>query len=196
MAIEILFVNDKTGADEKAKGSNGGLNVNAKASTRGYHVSREQGQAYSLVFDDASATAGDYPVYLRNDRDDGQQLVIQHIGVNCAATTSIFKLHRVSGTWGGGTAATPFPLNQGKINLAGATALTTANSNSTPMTTGTIEGSIDLVGISGAFGHAEMRIGDELRLNQGQAVAIELEAAASADVRAFGIIFFLFEPPT
>ena len=64
------------------------------------------------------------------------------------------------------------------------------------MTTGTIEGSIDLVGISGAFGHAEMRIGDELRLNQGQAVAIELEAAASADVRAFGIIFFLFEPPT
>jgi hypothetical protein len=188
------YSSDKTNALEEVQGSDGRLNVSSRSDGRGYYNSRDESECFSLVFDDANATAADYVVYLRNDKTDGKHLIIQYIDIGCESTTSVLKLATVTGTAGGGTAVTPANLNQGGVaKTATVTALATADSGSTPMSGLTEDKLIDIVGISGAYGHEEFKLFDQLRLGQGQAIAIELDAAAAADVRVFGTIFFYFE---
>jgi len=190
----IEFQNDVSLAKEEMQGSDGRANVSSRADSRRYYNSRDESETYSLIFDDANATADDYVVYLRNDKTDGKTLVVSAIGFNCEAATSVLKLSTVTGTAGGGTATTPTNLNQaGQAKSATVTALTTADSNSTPMSGLTEDKVIDIAGIPSAFGHEEFRLDDTLRIGQDQAIAIELDTAAAIDVRVYGVIFFYFE---
>jgi len=194
MPTKIKFENDVTRAEELVQGSDGRLNVSSRYDGRRYYNSRDESETYSLVYDDANATAGDYVAYIQNDKTDGKHMVISSVGCNCEAASSAFKFSRVTGTPVGGTTTTAQQTNQGGVSkIATATICTTTDSNSTPMTGLTESSVIDFAGISGAYGHEEMRLEDSVRLGQGQAVAIELEYAAASDVRAFGVVFFYFE---
>ena len=191
---QLTHESDVTGALEKVKGSDNRQNVSSRSDSRRYYNSRDRSETYSLVFDDANATTGDFIAYLRNNKTDGKTMVISAVGLNCAAASSSFKLSVVTGTAGGGTAATPTNLNQAdKAKSATVTALITADSGVTPMSGLTEDKVIDHAGINAAYGHEEFRLDDTLRIGQDQAVAIELEYAAASDVRAFGVIFFYFE---
>ncbi|MCH8220217.1 MAG: hypothetical protein IIA76_02610 [Proteobacteria bacterium] len=118
-------------------------------------------------------------------------MVIRSASVN-GEVKSKFSFLTVTGTAGGGTAATPVNLNQGGVaKTATVTALTTADSGSTPMSNLTAALEIDHVQVI-AGGHEEFRFQDQLRLGQDQAVAIRMDAGTS-DSQVFGVIFFYFE---
>jgi len=191
---KIGITSDATGAEEIVGGSDKRFNTSARSDGRGYYNSRDKSESYSLTFDDANATANDYVVYLKNTRTDGKHIVLRSVGLNCEAASSSFKLSLVTGTAGGGATATPVNLNQaGVARQSGSTSLATADSGVTPMSGLTESKCFDHTGISGAYGHGEFRLQDQVRIGQGQAIAIELEYAAAADVRCFGVIFYYFE---
>jgi hypothetical protein len=190
----IQYIDDVNGNLQEAHGSDGRLNVSSRSDGRSYYNSRDKSECYSLVFDDANATANDYIAYIKNIKTDGEHLVIHSIGINCEAASSAFKLSLVTGTATGGAVTTATNLNQGGVSRsATATILTTSDSGVTPMAGLTESKLFDFAGISSAYGHEEFRIGDQIRLGQDQAIAIELEYAAATDVRCFGVVFFYFE---
>lgn len=185
------FFNGRTGAREVARGSDGRVNVSSRSDSRGYYNSRDESESYSLIFDDANATALDLIVYLRNDKTDGKHLVIRSASVNCEVNTKV-SFVTVTGTAAGGATATPVNLNFGGVaKAATATALATADSGATPMSGLTAEVEMDHINCL-AGGHEEFRFQDQVRLGQGQAVAIRMDAGA-ADSQIFGVIFFYFE---
>lgn len=188
----IQYIDDVNGNFQEMHGSDGRANVSSRSDERIYYNSRDESQAYSLVFDDAACSAGDFNVSLFNNKADGSHLVIHSIGVNALALAG-FKLHLVTGTAGGGAvAATPTNLNQaGTSNAATVTASTVANSDSSPITGLTSSAVLDHASVV-ASGHEEFRIQDTIRLGQGQGIAIEFDSGANA-TRAFGVIFFYFE---
>lgn len=190
----LQHISDRTGSVEEVQGSDGRQNVSSRADGRRYYNSRDESESYSIVFDDANASAGDYVLYIKNDKSDGKHLVVSAVGLNCEAASSSFKLSVVTGVASGGIAVTPTNLNQGGVaKSATVTALATTDSNSTPMAGLTESKVIDHAGISSAYGHEEFRLADTLRLGQDQAIAIELEYSAAADVRCFGVVFCYFE---
>ena len=194
MANKIGYTNDVTENEQIVKGSDGRLNVSSRSDGRRYYNARDESEAYSLVFDDANASAGDYVVYIKNAKTDGKHLVVSGVGMNCEAASASFKLSMVTGTPVGGTTATPVNLNQaGVARSATVDAQTITDSSATPFTGLTEDKVVDHVASTGAYGHAEFRLQDTLRIGQDQAIAIELEYSAAADVRCFGVIFFYFE---
>ncbi len=187
----IDFFNFKDGKREVVHGSDGRANVSSRADSRGYYNSRDESESYSLVFDDANATALDFVIYLRNDKTDGKHMVIRSASVN-GEVASKFSLMTVTGTAAGGATATPVNLNfAGVSRSATATALTTADSSSTPMSGLTADKEIDHVQVV-AKGHEEFRLQDQVRLGQDQAIALRMDAG-TADSQVFGVIFFYFE---
>lgn len=185
----ITFQNDKSGFHETAHGSDGRLNVSARADSRAYYNSRDRKKMYSLVFDDAACSADDFNVSLFND-DAIDKMVIRSIGVNALAVAS-FKLHQVTGPAGGGAvAATPVNLHLGEADAV-VTASTVVNSDNSPISNLTSSAVIDHVSVV-ASGHEEFRLDDTLRVAKGQGIAIEMDSGANA-TRVFGVIFFYFE---
>tara|TARA_R110002126_G_scaffold285219_3_gene435392 strand:- start:166 stop:738 length:573 start_codon:yes stop_codon:yes gene_type:complete len=190
--MRIEYINDENGSFQEAHGSDGRLNVSSRSDERMYYNSRDKSQTYSLVFDDASCTSGDFNVALCNDSTDGKHMVLHSIGVNADAAVTM-KLHLVTGTAGGGAVATlPLNLNRaGTSNAASATASTVVNSDSSPISGLTSAGVFDHAFLQ-AGGHEEFRIQDSIRLGQGQTVAIEADTA-TAGTRVAGVIFFYYE---
>ena len=187
----IEYTNSKTNSLEETQGSDARLNVSSRADGRGYYNSRDQSESYSLVFDDANATIGDFVAYLQNTKTDGKHMIIRSASVN-GEVRSKFSIVTVTGTAGGGTAATPVNLNfAGVKKAATATALATADSGVTPMSGLTADKEIDHVQVL-AGGHEEFRFQDQVRLGQDQAIAVRMDDG-TADSRAFGVIFFYFE---
>ncbi len=192
MPFTIQYTNDSNLAEQKVQGSDGRLNVSARSDGRIYYNSRDISRSFSLIFDDASASALDDVCYLKNT-DSSRELVIHAVGVNSIDTGSIFRLKQVTGTQVNGAELIPSCLNRVLTHTASATAAGPVNSNSSDMT-GLVDGVIlDQAGTSGIYGHEEFRIQDAIRLGQDDAVAIELFATANADSRVWGVIFFYYE---
>lgn len=188
------YTSDSTGGREEAQGSDGRLNVSSRADGRGYYNSRDESESYSMVFDDATASAGDFVAYIKNTDTTGKHLVVRSVGINSDEAAVSFKLVTVTGTAVGGATITPTNLNQGGVaRSANAIVSGPVASGSTPMTGISIAKVIDHAGISAVFGHEEFRLQDQVRLGQDQAVAIYLDTAASEPIRAFGVAFFYFE---
>jgi len=187
MAQEWSYSNDKTGSDERAKGSDNRGNVSSRSDSRSYYNSRDQGLTFSVVFDFQSAAAGEYGAYWKNDST-SKELVIDSIGVNSVEATRI-KLWRVTGTAAGGTTVTPTNLNFTKSHLAEATAMEGASA-ATGITGLTTVSIIDFVYVT-ATGHEEFRLDDRLRLGQGDAIALEYDEGTDGDVS--GVIFGFYE---
>ena len=183
---QLQHQNDKTGAVEFTKGSDGRQNVSSRSDGRSYYISRDQGQAYSVVFDDADCDVGDEFFYLKNDSTD-KELVLDSIGINATLVGS-FKLQFEAGTdIGGASVLTPVNLNSSSPNLA----VVTCRGNALLTGTSIPDGVIDHVAINVA-GHQEFRLKDRVRLGQGKAVSL-LYDRGTADNIVEGVVFFYFE---
>ena len=185
MSIEIQYTADTGAGLEKAKGSNGRLNVSSRSDNRSYYNSRDASLAFSLVWDDASSAASDFILYWKNTDVTGRALVIESIGLNSEVAAS-FKLHVVTGTASGVT-VTPVCLNQAKPQAAQATAVEAAGTAITGLTSTAV---IDHASVA-ADGHEEFRLNDRLRLGSEGAIAIEYEQGAGG--RTWGVVFGYYE---
>ena len=185
---KIQMENDVTGALESVRGSDNRFNVSSRSDPRGYYISRDQEQCYSMVFSHTAAVDGQYSFYLRNDSPD-KDIVVSSVGLNCDTADTRFKLHFVTGTAGDGVAVVPVNLNRTSSNAAVATAL--EDGGGTTISGLTIDGTIDYVGAHGA--HDEMRLVDRVRLGQNDAIAMEFDENAGGTADAYGVVFFYFE---
>ena len=184
---EITYQNDVSGSLQKAQGSDGRLNVSSRYDTRAYYNSRDEGQSYTAAFNFTASAAGEYAAYLKNTSTT-KELVISHIGIN-SIVASGFKLATVTGTAAAGTALIPFNNNMSSNNDAAATAMegAAAASGITGLTPVLLIDSL----YTGANSHEEFRIGDTLRLGQGDAIAIEVDVTAGGNVG--GVMAFYYE---
>ena len=187
MAQETQFTSDKTGGLEKMRGSDGRANVSSRQDSRGYYNSRDESEAFSLTWDDASSAAGDFIVYWKNTSTD-KDLVISSVGLN-ADTNVLYEMNFVSGT-AAGTTATPTNLNAKSDNDAPATAFNTA----------VVTGLTKVAEIDHAYvlagGHEELRLGDRVRLGQNDAIAIKIEVSfggVGSAIHSSGVIFGFYE---
>jgi len=191
MAIEIEVENDNSGAQERVKGSDGRINVSARADTRGYYNSRDESESYTLTFEDANCSAGDFVVHITNIKTDGKHMVIRSASINSDSASSWRFVTTTGAAGGGAVAASPFNLNfAGVAKTATVTASTVVDSDSTPISGLTQGNEIDHVNVS-AGGHEEFRFQDQLRIGQDQSVAIVCQNGTG--VSGFGVIFFYFE---
>lgn len=191
----IDFFNDRTGAREVARGTDGRVNVSSRGDSRGYYNSRDQSESFYLPFFDTRATAGDYVAYIKNDKTDKSHMIIREISVGTQTGAAVFKLIRATGTVTGGAAATPFNLNSGGlIEPAAVTSRTATDSNSSPLANVAEDALIDILGVDGAYGEGEFHLDDQLRIGPEQAIAVEFDIG-STDDDVYGRISFYFEAP-
>ena len=186
MAQETQFTSDKTGGLEKMRGSDGRANVSSRQDSRGYYNSRDESEAFSLAWDDASSAAGDFIIYWKNTDTTGRQLVIRWVNVNSELASS-FKLHVVTGTAAAGSTITPFCLNRASPKTAAATAMEAAG---TPITGLSSSGVVSHASV-GVDGREQMNLDDMLRIGQDGAIAVEFEQGSTS--RTWGVIFGYYE---
>ncbi len=190
--MEAEQVSDKTGSIEPVKGSDNRRNTSSRSDGRSCYNSRDESETYTLTFDDANCTAGDYVAYMKNDSTDKNHMVVSNVNLNSDADSS-FEIVTVTGTpAGGAVTATPSLANQaGTSNTAVATSMTVVESDVSP-----ISGLTDALGFykrnvkSGTS--TDIDTGDILRIGPGQAVAIKVKLGTS--VSCFGEIVVYFEP--
>ena len=191
---KLEITSDASGSEEVVKGSDARLNVSSRADGRGYYNSRDESETYSLAFDDANASTADYIVYIKNDKTDGKEMVFSELIAGCESSSAIYKLSLVTGTAVGGATLTPTNDNQaGQSKESTSTSVGPADSSATPMTGLTESKVFTQFSTSGAYASKDVSLRDQIRLGQGQALALELDFAGAADVRTFGTIFFFFE---
>ena len=94
----IQFLDRSDGSFGEAKGSDSRLDVSSRSDGRGYYNSRDNSESYSLLFDDANASANDFVVYLRNDKTDGKHIVIRSASVNGEVVSKFSFVKVTSGT--------------------------------------------------------------------------------------------------
>jgi hypothetical protein len=184
---EITYQNDKTGSLQKAQGSDGRLNVSARADTRGYYNSRDQGQSYSLVFNHPAAADGEYSFYIKNDNST-KDLIISSVHWS-GDDLSKCILWFVTGTAAEGAAIVPTNLNRSSPHDAVGTFL--GDEAGTPITVGAAAAKID-VAATGLNGHEEMHTEDRVRLGQGDAIALEVDVGSTTP-EIFGTVYFYYE---
>ena len=189
----IEYIAEGAGGATLAKGSDSRLNVSSRTDDRFYYNSRDEGQAFSMVFDDNACSSGDFNAVLFNDRSDGFDMVIRSAAVNSVANDTIFKLHEVTGSAAGGAVtSTPYRLNRsGKTGNAKVVASTVVNSDSSPISGISSSFEVDTVCVVGG-GHEEFRLGDVWRLGEGQGLAIQADTTTNG-TRVHGVIFCYFE---
>lgn len=183
-----------SGAQEDIKSSDNRLDVTSRSDGRGYYNSRDQSESYVLPFNDANCTTADHIVHLQNTKTDGKHLVVRSIGINSDSASS-WDVVTVTGTAGGGAvAATPINLNfAGQAKSATVTANTVVDSDNSPISGLTDVSEFDHVNVV-AGGHEEFRFEDQVRLGEGQAIAIRCKSGTG--VSGFGVIYFYFESGT
>ncbi len=184
--MKIGYTHDQSLNEQVVQGSDGRLNVSARADPRIYYRSRDEGQAYTLVYDDADASAGAFICYWQNLRTDGKHLVIASARFS-SNTDGSFKLHFITGTVTGGSSLTPTNFNKTSPNDA---PISSAKGNG-PLGGLTSAAEVDHVGLK-ANTNIEINLKDAVRLGQNDAIAIEFEQG-SANSRIFGSIFGFYE---
>ena len=189
MGIEITFANDVTNADERARGSDGRLNVSARADARAYYNSRDKQNAFTLSWEDASTATNDFVLYWKNTAVDGRHLVIDRIEIGVVAKYADWILHTANNeTAAGGTATTPFCLNVANPRVAPATARTADSSTISTVTANLVIART----FSPAGAAAIMKFNDMLRLGQDQAILLECQAIETT-ARTFGTAYGYYE---
>ena len=188
MPIEIEFTSDKTGSTERAQGSDQRFNVSSRSDSRSYYNSRDESLTFSLTWQDASTATGDFVLYWQNTDTTGKVFIIDAIGLNSQYDAD-FELWTVTGTGGGGTAATPVCLNRATPKTAQANCFTAVSST---VTVGAEEHRLDIVSVT-ALGHEEFRLFDRLRIGQDQAIAIKCDLIATSPGKTHGVLFGYYE---
>jgi len=150
------------------------LDVSARAASREYYESRDQGQVYSVISVDATAVANEESMYLQNIST-SKDMIIDTIVIS-TDTASLWRVKFVTGTAAGSSALTPVNLNKASSNDADAVAR-----GDGAITGLTDAGDLMLVRI-GAAGHDELNFSEALRLGQNDAIAIECETNAAVEI--------------
>lgn len=185
MAQEIQYSNDQTNALEKARGSDGRLNVSSRSDSRAYYNSRDASETFSLSWDDSTSAAGDFILYWKNTDATGRKLVLSN-GVFSSTNAASFKLWTVTGTAAGAT-VTPVCLNFSQPSSAQAVCVEAAGTAITGLT-----GDL-LIGHAACPATATIPLGldDIVILGQDQALAIEYEQGTTG--RTWGTLFAYYE---
>ncbi len=118
----------------------------------------------------------------------GKVFIIDAIGLNSQYDAD-FELWTVTGTGGGGTAATPVCLNRATPKTAQANCFTAVSST---VTVGAEEHRLDIVSVK-AGAHEEFRLFDRLRIGQDQAIAIKCDLIATSPGKTHGVLFGYYE---
>jgi hypothetical protein len=192
MSLKVRFANDVTNAEEEARGSDGRLNVSSRQDSRAYYNSRDDQLAFSVAYNMTGAATGEYVVYWRNASPD-KQLVIHKVTVGCGEPAKA-KLWFVTGTAASGTELTPVNQNKAASRSApdDSTVMAMEGNGTTPISGLSTDGLIDIVSIDTAQGMAQFSVQDEIRLGQGDAIAIEMEDLG-ADADTYGVILGYYE---
>lgn len=134
----------------------------------------QEGETYSVTSHDATAAAGTYIIYFKND--DADKLFFIDLMRLGGVATILWKVWEVTGTAAGGSALTPSNLNlqSGKAASATARGDDSITGLSTVVELATIRTAANSSGL--------LELDDALILGQGDAIAVEVDAAGSTDV--------------
>ena len=165
---------------EDGKGKNGDMsvsvsqrgNVSAKTARRIFYISRDDGFAYTVVYEGITAAAGEYIAYLKNTSST-RNLFISDLAAGGVESIK-WKLWFVTGTAAAGETVTPTPFNKSKNIPAEAIAM----AGNTAITGLTVDGQIGF-SRSAPLGGVVGDYHDALILGPGDAVAIEYDTGTS-----------------
>ncbi len=180
---DITFENSE-GNQQKMHGSDNRADVSSRSSDRIHFVSRDDGQAYTVVSHDATAASGTYIIYLQNTNTNNQLMFIDKVDAH-GVEAALFKLWFVTGTAAGGSALTPVNLNKTSSNSA------TANARGGDSITGLTAGGEIWPFRIAATGEKEENFDDAIILGQNDAIALEIDtddgspAIAGASIRFY-----------
>jgi hypothetical protein len=178
-----MRIADGAGSGKEASvTSDNRLDVSSRANPRIYYVSRDDGQAYSVSSNDASAAAGTYILYLKNTSTT-RNLFVDDIILG-GVETALWKIWFVTGTAAGGNAKTPVNLNKTSPNAADATAR-----GDDSITGLTVSG--EQIGTlrTPANDSKELATSDAIELGQNDAIAIEYDTGTTGIAEA-EIVFY------
>lgn len=162
-----------TGSQEEAQGDDGRINTSSRTSSRLHYVSRDDGESYSLVSNDATAAAGTYIIYWSNTDGVGRRLFIDSITMS-GVETALWKVHYVTGTAAAGSSLTPINLNNTSSNAAPAIA------RGDDSITGLTVSKTIFTGRSSANGPPlKFDTKDAVMLGQNQAIAVEYDTGVT-----------------
>jgi hypothetical protein len=185
---EITYQNDVTGSVQKARGSDGRLNVSSRGDGRAYYNSRDKGQCYSVSFEHPLSAAGEYSLYFQNNSTD-KDFVVSGVEIHSDLGARL-KVWFVTGTAANGVAVTPVNMNRSSNNDASASVLN--DGGGTAISGLTQDGLIDFLGLGPTSGD-RLLIEDLVRLGQGDAIAIEMDEAVSGTPDIWGTLSGYFE---
>lgn len=188
MSIDLEATSDVTGSKEPVFGSDNRINVSARSDARSYYNSRDERLAFSLSWDDASTATGDYVLYWQNTDTTGKVLVIEGIDIG-SQYGSDWQLQEVTGTGGGGSAATPVCLNRESPKLAPANCFTAVSST---VTIGAIGQIINHPTVPARNGRL-IDLKDKIRLGQNGAIALQCILTDTSPGLTQGTIFGYYE---
>ncbi len=190
MALDIVFANDVSNAEERVRGSDGRLNVSSRSDARAYYNSRDKQSFFSLSWDDASTATGDFVAYWKNTATDGRHLVIDRIEMSALAKYAFWEVHTGNNeTASGGAATTPFCMNVANSLTAPATARTADSSTVATVT----QNLLVATGFHSATSPAIIRFEDTLRLGQEQSIIVSCNAIETSTTRTFGTVYGYYE---
>ena len=189
MALDIVFANDVTNAEERVRGSDGRLNVSSRADARAYYNSRDKQSFYTLSWEDASSADGDFVLYWKNTATDGRHLVITKIEMHSEGAAHWILHTGNNETASGGTATTPFNMNVSNSLTAPATART---ADSSTIATVTANLAIARAGAA-ADAMAVMNFNDTLRLGQEQNILLECQETSGTPDKTWGTVYGYYE---
>jgi hypothetical protein len=169
--------------DGKGKGSKAGvssdnrLDTSSRSNSRSFYISRDEGSCFSLSSHDATAAAGTYIAYFKNNSPT-KNFYVDFIEVG-GVETALWKVWSVTGTAAGGSAITPSNLNLTSGNVADATAR--GNDSITGLTTvsqlGTLRTSANSDGL--------IEYNDTLILGTNDAIAVEYDTGTTGVAEVF-----------
>ena len=177
-----LMIEDSTGTGQGVGVSPSGnrMNVSSRSDERIYYISRDNGDAYSMVSIDTAAAA-EYNFYFKNISTTKKFYVTaMTLG---SAVLAIFKISKVTGT-ATGTAITPTNLNTTSGNVADAVVM--GNAAVGGLTEAAL---IDVVSVT-ADDSKEVSLHDALIIGQGEAIAIEYDVGTGDTVHITVFGFF------
>lgn len=189
MGQKIQFANVVTNAQEEAQGSDGRLNVSARADAREYYRSRDQSSAFTLSWEDASSADGDFILYWKNTATDGRHLVVDKIEMHSEGAAHWILHTGNDETATGGVATTPFCMNNAVPLTAPATARTAVSSTIATVTPNLV---IARAG-AGADEMAVMHFENTLRLGQDQSILLEMQETSGTPDKTWGTAYGFYE---
>ena len=113
-----LQIEDGKGTGSRAAVSTNRLNVSARADSRIFYHSRDDGDAYIVTSIDTAAAA-EFNIYFQNTSST-QNFVVNEIALG-SAVLAIFKIVTVTGTAAAGSVLTPVNMNRTSSKAASAT---------------------------------------------------------------------------